>query len=93
MARGALGQSGADIAVATTGVAGPGGGTPEKPIGLVWYGLAWKEGEKVFSHVTRSGFSSSRNLVRLFASHRALDLIRRRLLGLPLDYDGLGVRK
>ncbi|SDB05668.1 nicotinamide-nucleotide amidase [Pseudidiomarina indica] len=43
MAQGALQHSGADLAIAVTGVAGPSGGTPEKPVGLVWFGLAWAE--------------------------------------------------
>src|SRR5690606_29110264 len=42
MATGALANSGADVAIAVTGIAGPDGGTPEKPVGLVWFGLAWE---------------------------------------------------
>src|SRR5690554_75209 len=42
MAQGALQASGADMAIAVTGVAGPAGGTAEKPVGLVWFGLAWQ---------------------------------------------------
>lgn len=60
MAEGALFNSHADIAVAVTGIAGPGGGSDEKPVGLVWFGLA-RRGEAtrterhVFDHLDRHG--------------------------------------
>jgi nicotinamide-nucleotide amidase len=44
MARGAAQGSGAEVAIAVTGVAGPGGATVDKPVGLVWFGLAWPGG-------------------------------------------------
>jgi len=44
MAAGALAHSRAGLALAVTGIAGPGGGSPEKPVGLVWFGFALKGG-------------------------------------------------
>ena len=43
MCRGARRVTGADIAVSTTGIAGPSGGTPEKPVGTVCFGITWKD--------------------------------------------------
>ena len=48
MASGALARSRAGLSIAVTGIAGPGGGTPEKPVGLVWFGLALR-GRPVFA--------------------------------------------
>jgi nicotinamide-nucleotide amidase len=47
MASGALAHSRASIALAVTGIAGPDGGSPEKPVGLVWFGLAVKGRETI----------------------------------------------
>ncbi|MFP6848873.1 MAG: CinA family protein [Pseudomonas sp.] len=60
MVRGAQVNSGARFAVAVSGVAGPGGGSVEKPVGTVW--LAWGDGEQVFS--VRRQFAGDRNEVR-----------------------------
>jgi nicotinamide-nucleotide amidase len=47
MAHGALTHSGADLSLAVTGIAGPSGATPGKPVGLVWLGWAWRDGAGV----------------------------------------------
>ena len=76
MARGALAASDADIAVAITGIAGPGGGTPSKPVGTVVFALAERDADpakivadqQVFKDEGRAG-------VRLHAALCALDLL------------------
>jgi nicotinamide-nucleotide amidase len=60
MVRGAQAQSNARYAVAVSGVAGPDGGSPEKPVGTVW--LAWGDGERLFS--VRRQFAGDRGEVR-----------------------------
>ena len=72
MATGALSRSDADIAVAVTGIAGPGGATPQKPVGLVHLACARRRGPSI--HV-RHVFSGDRAAVRSAAVEIALALI------------------
>lgn len=73
MAQGLRMRSGADIAVATTGIAGPGGGTETKPVGLVYVACADQDGVRV----DRLQLTGSRERIRSLAALRALDMIRR----------------
>ncbi|WP_330082511.1 CinA family protein [Methylocystis iwaonis] len=73
MARGALEHSLADVAVAITGVAGPGGGTPQKPVGLVHFACARRGGEVVA--LERRFGPLPRRDIRLAAVDQALDLM------------------
>jgi len=75
MAEGLLYRSGADIALATTGIAGPGGGTPSKPVGTVYISLADREG----TIVTECHFTGTRAEIRQETASRALDLACRRI--------------
>ncbi len=71
MAEGALAQSHADAAVSVTGIAGPGGGTAEKPVGLVYLGACLRGGDP--RHLRRV-FPGNREAVRRAALEEALDL-------------------
>ena len=73
MAEGALRQSGANLAVSCTGIAGPGGGTPEKPVGLVFIGAARKGGA---TQVLRRVFPGDRAAVRAATVEQALALAK-----------------
>jgi PncC family amidohydrolase len=77
MAEGARARTGADIAVAITGVAGPDGGTPDKPVGTVIFGLADAAG----TLAERELLLGDRLLVRERAATYALNLLRLRLTG------------
>lgn len=70
MAEGTLRHSGADIAVSVTGIAGPGGATPSKPVGLVFIGVALR-GEPAASFEHR--FSGDRDCIRESSVRAALD--------------------
>lgn len=73
MAEGALAHSRADVAVSVTGVAGPGGGTPAKPVGLVHFGAMRRSGAKL--HVRRQLGEIGRTAVRRAAVFQALELL------------------
>ena len=82
MARGARQRAGSDYALAVSGIAGPGGGTPDKPVGTVWLALAGPE-------TTLAGLanlSGDRSAVRDRAAKCALQMLRLTLLGEPLDH-------
>jgi nicotinamide-nucleotide amidase len=72
MARGALAQSATDVAVAVTGIAGPDGGSAEKPVGLVWFGLAAAGQPTTTEHKV---FAGDRTAVRRQATEKALALL------------------
>ncbi len=79
MAEGARSITGADFALSSSGVAGPGGGSAEKPVGMVWIGLATPEG--TYSKCFRFGSTRDGNVLR--ATQSALNLLRKHLIGMP----------
>ncbi|RFB80244.1 CinA family protein [Methylovirgula sp. 4M-Z18] len=77
MAEGALNNSLADVAVAVTGIAGPGGGSAVKPVGLVHFACARKDGPT--QHIERRFGEIGRTPIRLAALKQALDLLEQAL--------------
>ena len=73
-------KAGADFAVGITGVAGPTGGTPEKPVGMVAIAAAWARDGQVETRVRTFRFVGGREMVRFQASQAALDMVRRWIL-------------
>jgi len=76
LAEGIRKRCGTTFGLGVTGVAGPTGGTPEKPVGLVFHGLATENG----TEVVERNFPGDRKRIRWFASQQALDMVRRKLM-------------
>ena len=84
MAAGIRERSGVDVGVGITGIAGPGGGTESKPVGMVCIAVASDE------TVARTfKFPGNRELIKTFAAFTAVDMVRRRLLGAAANADWL----
>ena len=64
MAVGALETLGGHVAIAVTGIAGPDGGQPGKPVGTVWFGWAWRAGDEIETRVALETFAGDREAVR-----------------------------
>jgi nicotinamide-nucleotide amidase len=80
MVKGGLVNLGADYIVATSGIAGPGGGMPNKPVGTVWIGVGHKE--KVIAKRFQFGSDRERNIH--LSSIMALDTLRRFIKGFKI---------
>ena len=76
LAEGIRKRSGTTLGLGVTGVAGPTGGTAEKPVGLVFLALASESG----TEVVKRNFPGDRERIRWFASQQALDMVRRKLM-------------
>ncbi len=81
MAEGGRARLGADLCLAVTGVAGPGGGSPDKPVGTVHLALAGPAGGEVLQR--KISYPGDRERVRWLSSQVGLEMMRRHLLGLP----------
>lgn len=86
MSNGVRELSGADIGVGITGIAGPGGGTPEKPVGLVYISVCDSKNCYTKRFILGHGSSEGeREHIRYLAASNALDMVRRLIDGLPIE--------
>ena len=76
MAEGALARTGANVAIAVSGIAGPGGAVPGKPVGTVWFALAVKFSDRVQCEGHLIQFNGDRDAVRRQAVEYALNLLK-----------------
>jgi len=79
MALGAIEKSGADYTIAVSGIAGPGGGSDDKPVGTVW--IAWGTDQSIKTQCLR--YNTTRKLFQTMVAAMGLDLIRRELIDIP----------
>ena len=79
MAAGARRLADADVSVSITGIAGPGGGSEDKPVGTVWFGLSLRDGTLIS---LRHQLPGDRERIRLRAAYLALESVRRAAIGL-----------
>lgn len=75
MAQGIREKARSSLGLAVTGIAGPSGGTPEKPVGLVYIALAWDKGVEFIKNL----FLGNRDNIKYQSSQKALDMVRRHL--------------
>lgn len=92
MAEGAMQRAEADCALSTTGIAGPTGARPDKPVGTVWIALAYKKGGQPCSQALRFQLPGNRETVRDRAAKCALQMLRFHLLGVDLNQIGWAKR-
>src|SRR4051812_36407411 len=79
MAEGALARTGAEVAIAVSGIAGPGGAVPGKPVGTVWFALAHRRSDRLEVQGHLIQFDGDRDAVRRQSVEYAFNLLR----GLP----------
>jgi nicotinamide-nucleotide amidase len=76
MAEGAIAQTGASVGLAVSGIAGPSGAVPGKPVGTVWFALAYKQEDRLECQGHLIQFNGDRDAVRRQAVEYALNLLR-----------------